>query len=26
VGSMAVIALSLGLVFWRKHYLERSSR
>lgn len=26
VGSMAAIAVALGLVFWRKHYLERSSR
>jgi magnesium transporter len=26
VSGMVVIALSLGLVFWRKHYLERSSR
>jgi Mg2+ and Co2+ transporter CorA len=26
IGSMVAIALVLGLVFWRKHYLERSSR
>ena len=26
LASMVTIAISLGLVFWRKHYLERSSR
>lgn len=26
IGSMVAIAVMLGLVFWRKHYLERSSR
>ncbi|HZY16998.1 MAG TPA: magnesium transporter CorA family protein [Ramlibacter sp.] len=26
VASMVVVALGLGLVFWRKHYLERTSR
>jgi Mg2+ and Co2+ transporter CorA len=26
IGAMAVIAVGLGLVFWRKHYLERSAR
>lgn len=26
IASMVLIAVTLGLVFWRKHYLERSSR
>lgn len=26
VGAMAFVALALGLVFWRKRYLERSAR
>jgi magnesium transporter len=26
IASMVAIAIGLGLVFWRKHYLERSSR
>jgi Mg2+ and Co2+ transporter CorA len=26
IGSMAAVAALLGLVFWRKHYLERSAR
>jgi Mg2+ and Co2+ transporter CorA len=26
IASMVTIAIGLGLVFWRKHYLERSSR
>jgi Mg2+ and Co2+ transporter CorA len=26
IGSMATVAMLLGLVFWRKHYLERSAR
>jgi Mg2+ and Co2+ transporter CorA len=26
LGAMVSVAIGLGLVFWRKHYLERSSR